>query len=59
MNLQLEYDLAHFSSLLERTSLEAQQVLVEIDSRPAFQTAKAFVADILPEGGWAQTLTSS
>jgi glutamate/tyrosine decarboxylase-like PLP-dependent enzyme len=33
MNPLLEYDLRHFSSLLERTSIEAQKVLAEIVTR--------------------------
>jgi glutamate/tyrosine decarboxylase-like PLP-dependent enzyme len=51
MNPHLEQDLHNFSSLLSRTSLEAQKVLAEIDSRPSFKTASAFVADTLPEHG--------
>jgi glutamate/tyrosine decarboxylase-like PLP-dependent enzyme len=51
MNPQLEQDRRNFSSLLERTSLEAQKVLAEIDSRPAFKTASLFEADTLPETG--------
>jgi glutamate/tyrosine decarboxylase-like PLP-dependent enzyme len=51
MNPQLEQDLRNFSSLMERTSLEAQKVLAEIDSRAAFKTAIKFEADTLPENG--------
>jgi glutamate/tyrosine decarboxylase-like PLP-dependent enzyme len=51
MNPQLEQDRRNFSSLLERTSLEAQKVLAEIDSRAAFKTADTFEADTLPENG--------
>jgi hypothetical protein len=57
MNSQLEHDLAHFSSLLTRTSLEPQKVLAEIDLRPAFQSANALVADTLPEHGLGATAT--
>jgi glutamate/tyrosine decarboxylase-like PLP-dependent enzyme len=51
MNPKLEQDLRNFSSLLERTSLEAQKVLAEIDTRAAFKTASVFEADTLPENG--------
>ena len=51
MNPQLEQDLRDFSALLARTSLEAQQVLAEIDARPAFKTATAFDLDTLPQQG--------
>ena len=51
MNPQLEQDCRNFSSLMERTSLEAQKVLADIDSRAAFKIADPFEADILPENG--------
>ncbi len=51
MNPQLEQDLRNFSSLLERTSLEAQKVLTEIDLRAAFKSAIVFEPDVLPETG--------
>jgi glutamate/tyrosine decarboxylase-like PLP-dependent enzyme len=51
MNPQIEQDLRNFSSLLERTSLEAQKVLARIDSRPTFKTASEFEGDTLPETG--------
>lgn len=51
MNPHLEQDLHDFSALLSRTALEAQSVLAEIDSRPAFKTATAFELDNLPQDG--------
>ncbi len=51
MNRELEQDLQNFSNLLARASLEAQNVLAGIDSRPAFKTAIPFVPDSLPEQG--------
>ena len=51
MNPHLEQDLHDFSALLTRTALEAQHVLAEIDSRPAFKTASEFEADTLSAEG--------
>ena len=51
MNPHLEQDLHDFSALLTRTALEAQHVLAEINSRPAFKTANEFEADILSAEG--------